>query len=1556
MIWSLCALCQEPTGESLKCPATSKDATGIAKIYTDTADLLKRFQEADKLPTKFHSRLIAFISTSNDPGKTFNEENAKWHSSCKNCITKTKLQKLTTSKRKSTETAAPVPIEKKVTRSQTVKFDQNTCFVPGCCSETTEDEPLHEVMSKELDERFRWYASYMNDTELLTKLVAGDLIALEAKYHSSCALMYRNRVRSKLRQSKPTTVAQTIQKFEHQALLKLVSALEVHRYDTGAAPFILTELVSQYESILSESLPNDLEPPARHSTRLKNKLLSQIPDLQYFKKGKQGYMAFNSKITELLHEDIGSNADLEIKTLRDANRILRKHMFTGDHQFDGSLQDSSAQSASVPATLLTFMSHLMGGCSETIHQSILSIAQLVLFNSVKKRRKNASGNPRHQRSRETPIAVYVGLLVHDLTGSQTLIDDLFRLGLSISYDRVQEIRKSLAEQICEAFLDAQVVWAYSLPKSTPKAYGFDNANKISKSTTASGTANFNGTVISVFSFGESQEVIKSFDLKKPPTQRKLKLPVYYTEIQPVAKADYVVPEIKDVCIQGDGTKSDSDIHREVEWLQKVDEFVDSDDKADKDTNVSWASFHAGQAEQLKQETIQTQILPVFTEASNTLAMVKHCMIVIMRAHLFTNPGETPWVTADQPLFALFKTIQWLFPDILGEEHIVGVLGALHTEKAAWTCVGQVEDGCGSTALLAEAEVTTIGVADSCLHCAHISRSRYINTVTACVLYKMLREAYDSYLDIPSDTEKLAFGEWCDVQQSPMFRYHYFLLECKLLVLQFIRSIRTGNFELYLATIVKLAYFFFALDHPNYSRWTPVHIRDMLALSTMHPDVHEHFQQGRFTLNKTGRVFSNIGLDHGQEQNIKKFKHHSGPLSLTHSPDQLLLYLVSGPEVANHVSFFKDMLTQDHQVGICHHEQTLAYQSMFVKHVKSLHGTYLEYGNVFMDDNDVLYDISSGTTCPSSAIDSIMSLESNGKIQCEEFVQERLVDRLVPLDKPIKSNKYQLMKERKVAKKKSSEVKDLKNLASTLSQLYVANQVRGGDTLDFFSYENVKHPPSISKDGGLYHGTKSDLVEELLETTENSTVNEHPQVDAIIFDGPVIVHMIPPKSNCTVDEYCNIYMMHVVKFFSNTSRIDIVFDVYLQSSLKEGVRASRGVCPTMITKGNSRIKSWKRFLRNDANKQSLFVSIASYASSITLLPGQQLVVTSRDQVLTNPLSDPIREYLSPCDHEEADSRMILHSHDVLEFASSVVIRTVDTDVLVLAVAAAARCKDKQLFVSFGVGDSQRMIDASAIQKSIGYERALALPVFHAFTGCDTVSSFKSIGKKTAWQRWNTFDDVTEAFHDLCSGPEDVSEDTAKLLERFVILLYDKTSMCTSINQLRKELFTKGRSIEKIPPTSGALLQHDNRSLHQGGQIWGKCHVRELNLADPPPGWMKDQNNKYAPIWTLDGTASEACRQLVKCTCKSKDGMYSCKGRCSCKTIREPCTELCECKGQCIWTKTKRKTLEPIEEEEEDMEDEEDEEQQNERQSDEGEDDNEEMWKGEEDLLFDGLLED
>ena len=101
----------------------------------------------------------------------------------------------------------------------------------------------------------------------------------------------------------------------------------------------------------------------------------------------------------------------------------------------------------------------------------------------------------------------------------------------------------------------------------------------------------------------------------------------------------------------------------------------------------------------------------------------------------------------------------------------------------------------------------------------------------------------------------------------------------------------------------------------------------------------------------------------------------------------------------------------------------------------------------------------------------------------------------------------------------------------------------------------------------------------------------------------------------------------------------------------------------------------------------------------------------------------------------------------------------------------------------------------------------LPVFHAFTGCDTVSAFGGRGKKTAWKVWEVFPDVTEAFKHILLMENDISESTLSVLERFVVLLYDRTSDHENVNDARKWLFTKiSRTLKNIPPTQAALRQH------------------------------------------------------------------------------------------------------------------------------------------------------
>ena len=73
------------------------------------------------------------------------------------------------------------------------------------------------------------------------------------------------------------------------------------------------------------------------------------------------------------------------------------------------------------------------------------------------------------------------------------------------------------------------------------------------------------------------------------------------------------------------------------------------------------------------------------------------------------------------------------------------------------------------------------------------------------------------------------------------------------------------------------------------------------------------------------------------------------------------------------------------------------------------------------------------------------------------------------------------------------------------------------------------------------------------------------------------------------------------------------------------------------------------------------------------------------------------------------------------------------------------------------DIYLMVDALTPMK------CLTLPVFHTFTGCDTMSAFAGRGKKTAWVTWKSFPEVTDAFSELLSVPSDISQESMSLLE-------------------------------------------------------------------------------------------------------------------------------------------------------------------------------------------------
>ncbi len=209
---------------------------------------------------------------------------------------------------------------------------------------------------------------------------------------------------------------------------------------------------------------------------------------------------------------------------------------------------------------------------------------------------------------------------------------------------------------------------------------------------------------------------------------------------------------------------------------------------------------------------------------------------------------------------------------------------------------------------------------------------------------------------------------------------------------------------------------------------------------------------------------------------------------------------------------------------------------------------------------------------------------------------------------------------------------------------------------------------------------------------------------------------------------------------------------------------------------------------------------------------------------------------------------------------------DSDVVVLAVNTLAQMKSSlnTLWVAFGTGKHYRLIPVHEICAAIGQTKSLALPMFHALTGCDTVSSFSGRGEKIAWETWNIFSEVTSTFMELMAQPEQSDVDDARsILERFVVLLYDKTSPRCHVNEAKLDLFAqKGRDMIHIPPTQGALFQHVKRAAYQAGYVWSQSLISVAQL--PPPegwGWTATEGGSWEVLWTHLPEASKMCRALA-----------------------------------------------------------------------------------------------
>jgi hypothetical protein len=297
----------------------------------------------------------------------------------------------------------------------------------------------------------------------------------------------------------------------------------------------------------------------------------------------------------------------------------------------------------------------------------------------------------------------------------------------------------------------------------------------------------------------------------------------------------------------------------------------------------------------------------------------------------------------------------------------------------------------------------------------------------------------------------------------------------------------------------------------------------------------------------------------------------------------------------------------------------------------------------------------------------------------------------------------------------------------------------------------------------------------------------------------------------------------------------------------------------------KIMNWGEFLKDITNKNNFikFMVIEwQTEANRQSLKGKILYATCMERCV-KITADAVEEVVDlTCSHEEADTRLLLHAAHAAQFHyESVIIHSEDTDVRLLCIAFASQIA-VPMYQRCKASARTTYIDITKASLIQGESVSRALPGYHAFTGCDSVSFFSGRGKSAGLKLIKYNQKYQDLFVKL--GKDwDLCDTMFELLQEFTCLMYAKTTKCVDVNSLRYEMcVSKKGKVEShhLPPCKNTLYKHCERACYQAC-IWNRC--LEANAYIPSPvgkGWYIEKEDGQE-ILKIDWMSGKPDRKSV-----------------------------------------------------------------------------------------------
>lgn len=716
--------------------------------------------------------------------------------------------------------------------------EKKSKYVPGSNTRET------LLQSRELrsDEAIRRVAQDKLDDRMLA-ITARDLVAAEAHYHKSC---YRKYTRG---EKKKTSVLvdkddEAYQAAEQESYTLLFQYV---RDTLFAEPTVLrmTEVTGKLVSYLQSFGINDVRPHTKKHIR--RKLECEFKESLHFvsdDKGKLLVYPDNLSLDQVVVAMMKAEEQLrEVKHSENIDNIVK---LSANH-LRGQIKkikpkpwpphpaELNSDYIEVPESLQMFLKLLLHGetqeRTQKLERAVQSIGQDCIY-AV-------------SRGRVVPAKhILLPWGVKSLTGNVELIKMLNRLGLGVSYSKLEEIDTALCLQKQRREADQGIVLPSSSLPCIPTSLAFDNIDRLEETLSGGGTSHrVNGIIIQ-----------PQAHTAKPPetepqllTKKKRSITPGPLDIPEYNAGSRVGPPVMKPQDLDQQDVQDNAMQRNLVW--SLTRLSNTEDQS----VSSWTGFNVKTS---GNKSIQRDIvgyLPTINAAATQMSTVHQVLLQVLKIKAQLDLEEIVCVF-DQALYAKAMEIKWKNTEMF--EKVFIRMGAFHTLCNLLSIIGKRFASAGLRDLAVESGIIAEGSITSVLEGRHYNRGvRLCKLVYEALLrlawkgfhpwleeyhsgdVKHMRETITAvgtlHADVSQDNLESVlanesvlvilahFVQYLDELRNSRGQLASFwtsFLDLAGILLDLIRASREGNWPLYNSGINRMIPWCFAYDKQNYARY------------------------------------------------------------------------------------------------------------------------------------------------------------------------------------------------------------------------------------------------------------------------------------------------------------------------------------------------------------------------------------------------------------------------------------------------------------------------------------------------------------------------------------------------------------------------------------------------------------------------------------------------------------------------------------------------------------------------------------------------------------------